>query len=175
MLLIEKGYPLVPVPRDGYGGIPAIRREPVAFFSHRHAAFLAGLGTFGIHNCILTREYGPRVRFGSVFTTAKIPSDPLMNEELCTWCMQCVLSCPVRHHQEKITLQERPIPTPVPAGVPISQSGRSLPAASVLRSARLARTGNCLAGLIRESTKPGKRTNGTMMPGTMYGDSGTGD
>jgi len=94
--LNEAGFPSVSVPRDGYSGIEALKREPVAFFSHRHAAFLAGLGTFGMNNMVLTREFGPRVRFGSVFTSAPLRSDPLKKEELCTRCMNCVLLCPVQ-------------------------------------------------------------------------------
>ena len=42
--LTEKGHPSVFVPRDGYGSIKVLLADPVAFFSHRHAAFLAGLG-----------------------------------------------------------------------------------------------------------------------------------
>ena len=60
----------------------------------RHAAYLAGLGRFGVNNTILTPEYGPRVRFGSVFTAAAIPPDPVLPGELCTRCMQCVHLCP---------------------------------------------------------------------------------
>ena len=59
-------------PGDGYFGIKALLKNPVAFFSHRHAAFLAGLGNFGVNNMLLTPEYGPRVRFGSVFTSAEL-------------------------------------------------------------------------------------------------------
>jgi len=43
---------------------------------------------------LLTPEYGPRVRFGSVFTAAELPADPLMKEGLCTRCMRCVKMCP---------------------------------------------------------------------------------
>ncbi|MBP2132503.1 epoxyqueuosine reductase QueG [Methanomicrobium sp. W14] len=89
------GYPSVSVPRDGYTGIDVLLEKPVAFFSHRHAAFLAGLGNFGVNNMLLTPEYGPRVRFGSVFTAACLPPDPLMEEELCCHCMACVRMCPV--------------------------------------------------------------------------------
>ena len=45
--LSERGYPSVFVPRDGYTNIEALLKNPVAFFSHRHAAYLAGLGSFG--------------------------------------------------------------------------------------------------------------------------------
>jgi epoxyqueuosine reductase QueG len=92
--LNEKGYPSVAVPRDGYGSISVLIETPIAFFSHRHAAVLAGLGRFGANNVVLTPEYGPRVRFGSVFTAAEIPPDPLIAGELCTRCMLCMQMCP---------------------------------------------------------------------------------
>ncbi|HUU76181.1 MAG TPA: 4Fe-4S binding protein [Methanoregulaceae archaeon] len=94
--LTGMGYPSVFVPRDGYGAGEVLRDNPVAFFSHRHAALLAGLGTFGVNNTLLTPEYGPRVRFGSVFSTAELPPDPLIGEDLCTRCMQCVRMCPAQ-------------------------------------------------------------------------------
>jgi epoxyqueuosine reductase len=93
-LLTRVGFPSVFVPRDGYGSIEVLLKNPVAFFSHRHAAVLAGLGRFGVNNMVLTREFGPRVRFGSVFTTAVIPSDPLIEDELCIHCSKCVNLCP---------------------------------------------------------------------------------
>jgi epoxyqueuosine reductase len=93
--LTGEGYPSVFVPRDGYGSAEVLKENPVAFFSHRHAAYLAGLGTFGVNNTLLTPGYGPRVRFGSVFTAAELPPDPLMTTQLCTRCMRCVRNCPV--------------------------------------------------------------------------------
>ena len=93
--LTRKRHPSVWIPRDGYGSISILKERPVAFFSHRHAALLAGLGTFGINNTLLTPDYGPRVRFVSVLTSAEIPPDPLMEESQCTRCMQCVKACPV--------------------------------------------------------------------------------
>jgi epoxyqueuosine reductase len=96
LFLSAQGFPSLFVPRDGYGGIEALKKNPVAFFSHRHAAYLAGLGSFGVHNMLLTPQYGPRVRFGSVFTEADLPSDPLIKNDLCTHCMRCVTSCPAR-------------------------------------------------------------------------------
>jgi len=93
--LNTRGYPSIFVPRDGYGDINVLIERPTAFFSHKHAAYLAGLGSFGVNNTLLTKEYGPRVRFTSVFTSAKIPPDPLLEEDLCTRCMNCVRSCPV--------------------------------------------------------------------------------
>lgn len=99
--LNECGHPSVPVPRDGYAGIDALLKNPVAFFSHRHAAMLAGLGTFGVNNMLLTPKYGPRVRFGSIFTAAQIKPDQMLTEDLCIRCMRCVTECPTKSIREE--------------------------------------------------------------------------
>ncbi len=99
-ILTQAGFPSVFIPRDGYGSIEVLLHNPVAFFSHRHAAVLAGLGRFGVNNMVLTREFGPRVRYGSIFTTARIPSDPLIEDDLCIHCNRCVSLCPVSALEE---------------------------------------------------------------------------
>ena len=43
---------------------------------------------------ILTPEYGPRVRFGSVITAAPLPADAVRDDDLCIRCMRCVRMCP---------------------------------------------------------------------------------
>ena len=93
--LTEKGYPSVWVPRDGYGSIEVLKEKPIAFFSHRHAAFCAGLGNFGLNNVLLTPQYGPRVRFASIISMAEIPGDPIVEDPLCIKCRRCVAVCPV--------------------------------------------------------------------------------
>lgn len=94
-LLNSHGYSSVSVPRDGYGSIRVLQKNPVAFFSHRHAAVIAGLGTFGRNNMVLTEQWGPRVRFGTVLTSAVISPDPVMEKSVCTRCNACVHACPV--------------------------------------------------------------------------------
>jgi epoxyqueuosine reductase len=94
--LTRTGYPSLWIPRDGYGSIGILQKNPMVFFSHRHAALLAGLGTFGVNNTLLTREYGPRVRFVSVFSSAEIAPDPIIMDSLCTHCNRCVTICPVK-------------------------------------------------------------------------------
>lgn len=69
--------------------------KPFAFFSHKHAAYLAGLGSFGQNNVLLTTGFGPRIRFTSVFTTAEMEGDPIKTDDLCTKCLACFNECPV--------------------------------------------------------------------------------
>ncbi|MGB9927524.1 MAG: 4Fe-4S binding protein [Methanosarcina sp.] len=92
--MTHRGHPSIFIPRDGYGNIDVLLQNPIAFFSHRHAALLAGLGTFGVNNTVLTPEYGPRVRFSSILTTAELPQDQMLETQLCTRCMRCVKMCP---------------------------------------------------------------------------------
>ena len=92
--LTMKGYPSIYLPRDGYGDVEILLEKPLAFFSHKHAAYLAGLGSLGQNNVLLTREYGPRVRFTSIFTTADLEGTPIKGDDLCTRCLECYKQCP---------------------------------------------------------------------------------
>jgi epoxyqueuosine reductase QueG len=92
--LTEKSHPSLFLPRDGYGDIHVLLKKPLAFFSHKHAAYLAGLGTFGLNNVLLTPEYGPRVRFTSIFTMAELEPSPVLKKELCIRCLKCAECCP---------------------------------------------------------------------------------
>jgi epoxyqueuosine reductase QueG len=98
--LVEKGYGAIYLPRDAYGDIKILIDKPFAFFSHKHAAYLAGLGSFGHNNVLLTPQYGPRVRFTSIFTTAEIEPDPIKTKDLCIHCLLCVKNCPAGAIQE---------------------------------------------------------------------------
>lgn len=67
----------------------------MGIFSMRHAAVRAGLGEFGLNNVILTPQYGPRVRFTSIITSAELEPTPLLAEKLCrgTSCQACLKGC----------------------------------------------------------------------------------
>lgn len=91
-----KGYPSFFFTRDGYGNMRALRERPMAAFSHVLAALYAGLGTIGANNVLLTKEFGPRVRFISIFTSLVLDSDPLIEKDLCIKCGLCSKCCPVQ-------------------------------------------------------------------------------
>lgn len=92
--LMALGHRAVYVPRDGYFGLAGLRRDPTAFFSHRHAAYLAGMGTFGYSGMILTPAYGPRIRLTSIITSAELPHGSPMEGQLCVSCGKCKRMCP---------------------------------------------------------------------------------
>lgn len=81
-------------------------------YSHKKAACLAGLGTIGANGLFLHREWGSRVRLGTVFTdSAEIgslaysPSHAVSGElqpgvewldPYCAGCGRCAATCPAR-------------------------------------------------------------------------------
>jgi O-acetylhomoserine (thiol)-lyase len=95
-LLCGFGYKAFFYPRDGYGDISALVERPEASFSQVIAAKFAGLGTIGSNHCLLTPEFGPRVRLVTVITDAEIPSDSMREKDLCTGCGLCRANCPMR-------------------------------------------------------------------------------
>jgi epoxyqueuosine reductase len=93
--LNRRGHASIFFPRDAYGSIEIIKQNPRAAFDHRTAAKYAGLGTIGLSHNLLTPEFGPRVRFVSVFTSAEIMPGKIMEKELCIKCLACAQCCPV--------------------------------------------------------------------------------
>ena len=66
-------------------------------WSHRHAAFAAGLGRFGRHNLLITKK-GCTGRLGSLVTDLKLPPTPRPSQEFCLHkagrpCLKCVERC----------------------------------------------------------------------------------
>lgn len=88
--------------RDGFGSLRLLKDRPAAAFNHITAAIYAGLGTMGVNNCLLTPEFGPRLRLVSVFTAAVLEPDPMLEKELCIKCGACVKCCPV----DALTMRE---------------------------------------------------------------------
>lgn len=71
-----------------------------AAWSHKSAAFVAGLGRFGRHQLLITSK-GCAGRFGSFVLDAEIPPTRRPEEEFCLHkkggnCLYCVKSCPVQ-------------------------------------------------------------------------------
>ena len=75
------------------------RTDPVNIkgdFPHKTAATLAGLGWIGRHCQLVTRDFGPWVRLGTVFTDMSLPCGPPVMKSFCGDCTRCVDACPAK-------------------------------------------------------------------------------
>ena len=62
-------------------------------------AIQAGLGEYGRNGLLITREFGPRVRLGKVFTDMPLAADRPIHfgvKEFCNTCRRCSDACPVK-------------------------------------------------------------------------------
>ncbi|WP_242866815.1 epoxyqueuosine reductase [Abyssisolibacter fermentans] len=91
-MIQNEGYYALAIPasqtiktdKDAYRGL----------FQHRTAAVRAGLGWIGKNACLITDEYGPRVRLGTILTNMTLEYDkPIVNSK-CGDCNICVSKCP---------------------------------------------------------------------------------
>ena len=93
--LTEMGHPSAAVPATHTFDTVTLQ----AGWSHRSAAFVAGLGRFGL-NRMLIGPAGCAGRYGTVFTAAEIEPSARPSDDLCLYyksgkCRACVRACPV--------------------------------------------------------------------------------
>ena len=73
------------------------KEKLISNWSHRHVAFIAGLGRFGLNNMLIT-DKGCSGRVGSLITSAVIEPDNRYETEVCLYkydgsCKKCVSKC----------------------------------------------------------------------------------
>ncbi len=87
LMLMNEGFRAAAVPAsqsvEGYA----------ARFSHKRCAVAAGLGSIGKSALFLSRKYGPRVRLGTVFTDAPLPTLEQEYKDVCGDCRICTDAC----------------------------------------------------------------------------------
>jgi epoxyqueuosine reductase len=91
----EKGIRVVTVP-------PTHSFDPITLanrWSHKSMAVIAGLGSFGLHQMVIT-DSGCAGRFGSFVLDAEISPSPVIKMERCLYlyngtCQECVQACPI--------------------------------------------------------------------------------
>lgn len=106
----DEGYECAPIPdansgdginpvtgnfRLGYSkSVDGIKPHPDVMPSFRIAAYCAGLGEIGYSKVFLTPEFGPRVRFTLLLTTAELDPDPIYEgPPICDRCKLCAKNC----------------------------------------------------------------------------------
>ncbi|MFW9969236.1 MAG: epoxyqueuosine reductase [Candidatus Odinarchaeota archaeon] len=69
----------------------------ISYWSHKHVAYIAGLGRFGLHKMIITKK-GCCGRLGSLITSAKVEATKRQDIEYCLFfhdksCKKCIDKC----------------------------------------------------------------------------------
>ena len=87
--------------------------------NHKTVAAIAGLGGIGLNRLLVTSEYGPFVRLGTILTDASLSADQPLDENPCDECQACKDACPAEAIQEDGTLEYRACASyMMPSGLP---------------------------------------------------------
>lgn len=88
--------------RWGYLAMPIAASQSInkdgwnykGLFPHRTGATRSGLGWIGKNCCLITEDFGPRVRLGTVLTNMAFEYGTPIEESKCGECSRCVDACP---------------------------------------------------------------------------------
>ncbi|EKD27088.1 MAG: iron-sulfur cluster binding protein, partial [uncultured bacterium] len=87
---IEKqGYQALPIPASQVVDF----KQMTAHLSHRHIAYLAGLGWYGRNNLLVHHLYGSSLRFATVLTDMPLTLGKITSND-CGPCRKCATLCP---------------------------------------------------------------------------------
>jgi epoxyqueuosine reductase QueG len=92
MLLQEWGYNAIAIPAS-----QTVKTKYESYsgdFQHKTAARKSGLGWIGKNGLLITPEFGPRVRLGTVLTNMKLPIENNIIKRDCGSCSLCKKACP---------------------------------------------------------------------------------
>jgi epoxyqueuosine reductase len=83
----------------------------ISRWSHKSVAIIAGLGSFGLHQMIIT-DAGCAGRFGSLVLDAPLPVTQAEPRERCLYfhdgsCLECVMRCPVEALDPAVPLDKQ--------------------------------------------------------------------
>jgi epoxyqueuosine reductase QueG len=109
--LEKQGYLASLVPTEGseFGTWYADKETLKADLSLKYAAWLAGIGEYGLNQLLITRETGPRIRMTAILTDAALEPDHPTGKSFirpeCASCRKCVNVCPVKALSADGTIQ----------------------------------------------------------------------
>lgn len=92
LYLTQKGYKAYSIAAS-----QSIPTSPVPYsgmFPHKTGAVLAGLGWIGKNGLFIHKDFGPRVRLGTVLTDYEFVCNNASAESKCSSCNLCVRACP---------------------------------------------------------------------------------
>lgn len=79
----------------GYNAVASMNDSSLAI----PLAIQAGLGEYGRNGLLITKEFGPRIRLGKIFTDLPLALDKPIHfgvKEFCQICQRCSQNCPVK-------------------------------------------------------------------------------
>ena len=79
----------------GYNAVASMNDTALAI----PLAIKAGLGEYGRNGLLITKEFGPRIRLGKIFTDLPLAHDQPIHfgvKEFCAECRRCADGCPVK-------------------------------------------------------------------------------
>lgn len=125
-LLTHAGWPSIPPHLEQREVYPAPGWDTKNFtsnWSERHAAFVAGAGTFGLSASLIT-EHGTAMRLGSIVTALELPPDTrLYGDDPFAWCTRCgvcIRRCPAHAVGKEFADRDKP----ACAGYAVREIGR---------------------------------------------------
>jgi epoxyqueuosine reductase len=74
--------------------IPDATVQYSGVFSHKTGAVASGMGWIGKNGLFLHKDFGPRVRLGTILTDMELPCENVVLERKCSLCNKCVDACP---------------------------------------------------------------------------------
>jgi epoxyqueuosine reductase QueG len=103
------------IERRGHSAQPLTYEDSLSLIDLRVAALRAGLGVRGLNNLVVTQRFGPRVRFGALFTGLLLPAGRPLHDFYCVSCSRCIAACPTgalgpdsRFHRSRCIAEFRP-------------------------------------------------------------------
>lgn len=79
---------------SGFRSVPLTFEDSLSVLDLKDATGRAGLGVRGLNNLVVTPQFGPRVRFGALFTDLALEADPPKHDYYCASCSLCIAACP---------------------------------------------------------------------------------
>jgi Uncharacterized Fe-S protein len=92
LFLQDKGFKAIAIPASQT--VNDAEEIHLAIFPHKTAATLAGLGWIGKSGLFINKDYGPRVRLGTILTDMPLKINNNVLPQRCAVCKLCVEKCP---------------------------------------------------------------------------------
>jgi epoxyqueuosine reductase QueG len=118
-LLRKEGTKAVSIPPYLPVDMASERKGMKGEINHKTVAAIAGLGGIGLNRLLVTPEYGPFIRLGTILTDAFLNAEQSLDENPCDECGACKDACPAEAIKEDGTLEYRACASyMMPSGLP---------------------------------------------------------